>query len=118
MGETEDELFRLNQRLEAHVMRFEQYERRERKDLDRLVEAQKANAKIQQANTDAITSIAKSTASLVEDTKEIIQLHKDFQGAARMGKSVQGFMLWCLKWGVIGTGIVTGITWSINHFKH
>ena len=56
--------------------------------------------------------------SLVENTSAIVQLHKDFEGAARIGKGVQGFMLWCLKWGAIGTGVTAGLMWLFEHFRN
>lgn len=70
----------------------------------------------QQANTQAISELTKSVSKLVEDTDAIVKLHKDFQGAARVGKGVQGFMLWCLKWGAIGTGVYAAATWLVEHF--
>lgn len=99
-----DKLF---QKLEERV---EKHEVNTFKKFDALVKAQ-------EANTTAISELTKSVSSVVEGTSAIIQLHQDIQGAARIGKGVQGFMLWCLKWGFIGTGIATGLMWLIDHFK-
>ena len=100
----------LCEKFDEHVERFEQHELEESRKFDRLIEAQ-------QINTDAISDLTKSVSSLVEDTGAIIQLQRDFQGAARVGKGVQGFMLWCLKWGAIGTGVVAVLSWLIEHFS-
>ena len=100
--DTEERLFQLCER-------FEQHELDESKKFDKLIEAQKVN-------TDAISTLTESISKLVDDTAAIIQLHNDFQGAARVGKGIQGFMLWLLKWGAIGTGAVASITWLIDHF--
>jgi len=48
-------------------------------------------------------------------TKGIIQLHKDVEGAVRLGKGLQSFFLWCLKWGVIGTAAAFIINWLVDH---
>ena len=116
MGKNEDEmrctdkkLFQLCDRFNQHVKRFEQHELNEQKSFDRLISAQ-------QVNTEAITTLTGAVSTLVEDTTEIVKLHKDFQGAARVGKGVQGLMIWCLKWGVIGTAFVAGVDWLIVRF--
>ena len=62
----------------------------------------------QEGNTQAITA-------LVEDTREIVQIHKDFQGATRLGTSVQKFGLWLLKWPLIGMGLYTAFNWIVDH---
>ena len=97
------------EKLNDHVERFEQHELEEMKKFDKLIDAQKNN-------TDAITELTESVCCVVEGTASIIQLHKDFQGAARVGGGVQRFMLWLLKWGAIGTGIVASMNWAIEHF--
>lgn len=59
---------------------------------------------ITEENATAINLVAVSLKELTADTKEIVQLHKDIQGAARIGSGLQRFILWCLKWGgIIGT---------------
>ena len=97
-------------KFDEHVERFEQHE------LDE-VERSKQLFVAQQANTDAISELTTSVSAVVEGTSSIIQLHQDFQGAARVGKGVQGFMIWLLKWGAIGTGVVTAITWLVEYFS-
>lgn len=106
MGNNTDAEERLYQLIE----RFEQHERDEKRVTSDLF-------KSQQANTDAIADLAKLLSKLIEDTSSIVRLQRDFQGAARIGNGVQGFLLWLLKWGVIGTGIATMITWLIERFK-
>ncbi len=99
---TDEKLFQLCERFDQHVERFEQHERNEQQGFDRLITAQ-------QANTVAI-------ADLTSSTREVVDLHKKFQGAAYVGRGVQGFMLWCLKWGLIGTAFVAGIDWLVTRF--
>jgi hypothetical protein len=100
----------LHDKLKKHVKRFEQHERDDIMKFDNLITAQESNTK-------AINELTISITTLVTNTGDVVQLHKDFQGAARIGKGVQGFMLWLLKWGAIGAGIVTWITWLIDYFK-
>ena len=111
MSDNENKLFMLCEKFEQHVVRFEKHEQEESDKFDKLINAQ-------QENTDAISELTKSVSSLVDDTSSIIQLHKDFQGAARVGRGVQDFMIWCLKWGAIGTGVVTIMSWVIQKFSH
>lgn len=100
----------LHDRLNKHVKRFEKHERDDVMKFDKLIAAQESNTK-------AINELTLSVATLVTNTVDVVQLHKDFQGAARIGKGVQGFLWWCLKWGAIGVGVATGISWLIEHFN-
>ncbi len=65
-----------------------------------LIEMQKANAE--------------TIRQLTEETREVVQLHKDFQGAARIGTSIQRLVLWFGKWGALGVGIATAMTWGAD----
>lgn len=103
-----NELF---EQFDQHVERFEQHEREEGDRFNKLVKAQQANA-------DAVANLTRQVSSLVGDTKEIIQLHKDFQGTARIGRGIQNFMMWLLKWGTIGVGIVAMLNIIIDHFRN
>ena len=88
--------------------------------------ASKAHLAAQNANVDAISKLTVSVATLTDnvseltrDTRDIIQIHKDFQGVARVGSGAQRFMVWCMKWGAIGTGVAMGVSYIIEHFsKH
>ena len=53
---------------------------------------------VSENNTQAI-------AGVIEETRGLVQLQKDFQGAARIGSNLQQFLLWVAKWGVIGAGL-------------
>lgn len=67
-----------------------------RVQFDRVVKSQEA------------TTLA--TKELARQTKDVVELHRDIQGAARIGIKVQDFMIWMAKWGVIGSAIIAGIT--------
>ena len=107
-----DKLYQdLHKKFNKHVERFEAHEKDDMMKFEGLINAQ-------QKNTEAVMKLTASVTSLVENTSAVVQLHKDFQGAARIGKGVQGFMIWCLKWGAIGTGVVTGLMWLIEYFRN
>lgn len=109
---TDKNLFQeLCEKFEQHVERFEKHELEEAARSKQLFEAQQANA-------EAIAQLTHSVSEVVKGTESIVQLHKDFQGAARVGRGLQGFMFWILKWGAIGTGIVAIINWLIGFFNH
>ena len=101
----------LEKRLYQLTDRVEKHEQNSAEKFDKLIEAQ-------QCNTESIGELTESLLTLVKDTSSIVQLHKDFQGAARVGQGLQNFMLWFLKWGAIGVGVVTGINWVIERFTH
>ena len=105
------EVAELNNKLEQHIISFEDYKVQEADKFDRLLSTQ-------QENTDAISKLTRSVSELVKDTAAVVQLHKDFQGAARVGKGVQDFMMWCMKWGAIGIGVATCIGWVVHRFNH
>lgn len=98
------------EKFKNHVERFEQHELDEIKKFDRLIDAQ-------QKNTAAISELTQSVSKIIESTSAVIRLHKDFQGAARVGKGFQNFMMWLLRWGAIGTGVVSIMVWSINRLN-
>jgi len=55
--------------------------------------------------------------SLSDDTAGIIAIYKDTASVIRVGSAVQKGMIWCLKWGFIGTGIVAGADYLIEFFN-
>jgi len=59
-------------------------------------------------NTEAVTL-------LIDETREVIQIYKDIQGAARIGKGVQSFGIWVIKWPLIGGGLYALFNWIIEH---
>ena len=113
---TDEKLFQLcqdfNGHVEAHdrfVERFERHEEKENGKFDLIIEAQ-------HSNTVAIGELTKQVSVLVKDTRDIVQLHKDFQGAARIGSSIQHIAVQLLKWGGIFGGIGAGILYAIENF--
>lgn len=97
---SDEKLFEFHEEFRAHVSRCEQRFNDGDEQFNQLISAQ-------QKNTDAISL-------LIEETREIVQLHRDIQGAARVGKSIQGLILWLLKWGAIGAGVAAIIKWVVE----
>ncbi len=68
-------------------------------------------AEAQEANTKAI-------AALIEDTSQIVELHRDLRGATRLGANAQKFGFWLLKWGALGAACAAaynhGIEWVMK----
>lgn len=65
-----------------------------------------------------ITTTSKNTdtmTTLIDETRELVQLYKDVQGAARVGKQVQSVGVWLLKWPLIGGGLYAIFNWAIEH---
>ena len=109
---TDEKLFQLCRDFEEHKNRFTLHEQREIEKFDRIIQAQ-------ERNTQAIGELTIQVSDLVGDTRDIVQLHRDFQGVARVGTGVQAFSLWCLKWGGILGALGISINWIVEHFsKH
>ena len=110
MSDSEDRLFQLYEKFDLHIQRFDTHEENEAVKFDKIMTAQLAN-------TQAVSELTAQVSSLVDDTRVIIQLQNDIQGAARIGKGLQGFMLWLTKWGAIGFAIYSALRWIGTHFR-
>jgi hypothetical protein len=109
---TDEKLFQLCQDFHDHKVEEDEWRKNHDVRMERLFNAQDVNTK-------AITEITAAVSAVVSDTAVIVQLSKDFQGAARVGKGLQGFVVWCLKWGGILGGLGAGVHYLIEHFsKH
>lgn len=98
---SDERLSQFQQEFRQHVTRCEERFNAGDDQLKQLITAQ-------QKNTDAISL-------LIAETREIVQLHKDIQGVTRIGKGVQSFLTWVVKWPLIGAGLYAMINWTIRH---
>jgi hypothetical protein len=98
---SDEKLFQFQDEFRQHVDRCEERFKDSDDQFKQLIEAQ-------QKNTDAISS-------LIEETREVVQLHKDIQGATRVGKGLQTFLAWVIKWPLIGAGLYGIISWVIKN---
>ena len=80
--------------------RFNKHELEETKKFDAMINAVNQNT----ASIDKLT----------DETRAIVDLHRDLQGTARVGKSLQNFLVWLLKWGAIGSALAAAIKWLID----
>ena len=97
---SDEKLFEFHSEFRQHVERCEKRFNDGDEQFLALIEAQKRN-------TDAITA-------LVEETRGIVELHRDLQGATRVGMSLQKFIVWLTKWGAIGVGLATLLGWFLK----
>ena len=67
-------------------------------------------------NTRITTQLARSIEAQARSTAGIVRLYRDAQGAARLGTGMQRFFIFLLKWGLVGSGIVTAIRWALTKF--
>ena len=94
------ELIEMHDDVKALKERFDRHEAEEAKKFDAMINAVNQNT----------TSIDK----LTDETRVIVELHRDLQGTARVGKSVQSALLWLAKWGAIGTALAVFIKWIMG----
>lgn len=98
---SDEKLYQFHADFREHVERCEEQFSDGNLQFKQLIEAQ-------QKNTESI-------AFLIEETRAVIQLHKDIQGATRVGKGLQSFLAWVIKWPLIGAGLYAMINWVIKH---
>jgi hypothetical protein len=94
------ELAQFRQEFNDHLSDYNEQQQAQRERMDELISAQKAN-------TEAI-------ASLIEETRGVVQLHSDIQGTVRLGRSLQAFGLWVAKWGVVGVAFAAAWNWLLQ----
>lgn len=87
---------------------------------DELVKLQSEQAKLySERYADLLKAQERNTESiqaLVEETRGIVELHRDLQGAARVGSAIQSFGSWLLKWGSVGVVFYAGLKWVVDHW--
>lgn len=104
----EDEMRFSDEKLALFYEEFKEHAEETERRNEKHDEQIKVLVEAQQKNTDAI-------ATLVNETRDIIQLHKDLQGAARIGSSLQNAGIWLAKWGTIGVGLAAIWNWGLKH---
>lgn len=98
---SDEKLFQFHNDFTEHVAKCEERFTEGDKQFKQLID-------VTSKNTIAMTS-------LIDETREVVQLYKDVQGVARIGKGVQSFGVWLLKWPLIGGGLYALFNWVINH---
>lgn len=68
-------------------------------------------------NTRVTMALSTKVDNIARSTNGVVKLYRDAQGAANLGTGLQKFMLWLLKWGLIGAAIVHGIQWVLERFR-
>jgi hypothetical protein len=92
----------------------EQYEERMAHDDDRfevLVQMQEDNAK---QLKDTIAALDK----LVQETRDIVQLHQDIKGVGRIANVICKLAAALAKLGFVGIALSAIISWLIKHYDH
>lgn len=95
---SDERLAEFQEEFRQHVAQCNERFKEGEKQFNQLLNAQQKNSQL--INT------------LMEETHGIVKLHRDWQGAARVGSSVQKFGVWLAKWGTIGLGLATLWTWG------
>lgn len=55
--------------------------------------------------------------SLISETRDLLQLYRDFQGIGRIGSGLQRLALWLLKWPLIGAGLYSAAMAVVEYGK-
>ena len=100
---SDEKLAQFHGEFKDHIAEYKERQKSQDECIQKLIEAQ-------QKNTDAISTI-------IEDTREVLQLHRDLQAATRVGISAQKFAIWLTKWGAIGAGLAVAFNWGMQHVQ-
>lgn len=98
---SDHQLSEFYEEFKQHVEKYSEKTKTDGEQFRLLIEAQRRN-------TEAISL-------LIDETRDIVQLHKDLRGATRLGTSLQKFGFWLTKWGVIGIGLAAAYDWLATH---
>jgi hypothetical protein len=101
---SDEKLYQFHSEFTQHMIRCENRFNDNDEKFQHLINAQ-------QNNTAAISS-------LIEETRAIVQLHKDIQGVKRLGEGLQTFLAWVVKWPLIGTGLYAMIMWVVKYLHN
>jgi len=97
---SDEKLQEFQEEFRDHVMRCEERFNDGDRQFGQLIQAQ-------QRNTEAISL-------LIDETRAIVQLHRDFQGVARVGVGAQKLVVWLAKLGFVGISLAAIINWLAN----
>ena len=99
----ERDLLKLRVSLETHVQANNKRNQELDSRIDKLID-------IQEKNTETVNE-------LIEETRGIVELHKDFQSLARVGIGLQRFAGWIAKFGLAGATIAGALHWFSNNLE-
>ena len=97
---SDEELAAMHHDLKTIIKRFDTHEETEARKFSEMI--------------CAIADNTKSVNRLATSVEPMLDLQRDLQGTAKIGKSVQAFLLWLLKWGAIGAGIATAVKYILS----
>lgn len=121
---SDEALCSLNQKVDDHisshndlVSRFNEYEKYEKKYRDDRNKQLELVIEATHSNTTAVSDLAVQVSKLSCDTRDIVELHKDFRGFARVASKIQAGAIWLMKWGAIGTSVAFALQWIVGRLK-
>jgi hypothetical protein len=71
-------------------------------------------ASMVEQNTEATQAVARSVESIARSTEGVVQLYRDFQGAARVGIGVRKLLAWLIALGTGGAAIAAAIMYFLD----
>lgn len=99
---SDEKLFEFHSEFREHVTEYKERQQRQDACIQQLIIAQ-------QKNTEAI-------AELIDETRDIVRLHRDLQGVTRVGVGLKKFMTWLAGFGFVGVSLAAVIGWVIHYF--
>jgi hypothetical protein len=104
------EMQKLRQDFESHVEEDSKWKLDQEQRWERCNIIQDQTIAIQQENAVQLKALALDTAGVIE-------IYKNTKSVVRAGTALQNGMIWMLKWGAIGTGVVAIADYLIDFFN-
>ena len=100
----------LRQEFDSHVVRDTKWKLEQDQRWER-------NNALQDQTMNIQRECAVQLKALSEDTAGIIKLYQGAESVIWAGTGLQKFMIWLVKWGAIGAGLVAGINYLVDFFN-
>lgn len=105
-----DAVKELEQRLAEHAEYCDERFEKGNQKMDLLIQCQTDN-------TQSINRLVDEVSELTTDTKGMLTIYRDVQGAARVGSAVKKAAMWLAGIPFIGAGFHYAYTWLIENFN-
>jgi len=94
---------------------FEEHKEEQALCWERQEERWEQLAVMVEQNTQTTRELAESVCKIADSTAGVVRIYDDVKSAARVGGSVQAFLIWLGKLGAVGTALVVAIRWILDN---
>lgn len=106
---SDEQLVELCEDFEQHKADFEEHKALQERRWEQL-------AAMVEKNTTATERIAEAVEKQAESTAGVVELYRDFQGAARVGVGLRKFIAWVAALGTAGAAVAAAVLYVLDKF--